>query len=353
MISLPGCTHSAESPYASSAQFSEDRFRNPQAIPENSLSTMGRILWRYITEKRAEAIPASPIPVEPLTRKQLLNDRDNQDALYRLGHSSILMTLNNRFWLIDPVFSDRASPFSWAGPERFHKPPVAIDNLPEITGVIISHDHYDHLDRQTIEHLKTQTERFFVPLGVGKHLEKWGVDEHRITELDWWQAFRHADVTITATPAQHFSGRGLTDSNRTLWASWVIQTEQSSVFYSGDSGYFDGFKEIGRRYGPFDLTIMENGAYDTMWQEVHMLPEQTLQAHTDVRGKALLPVHNSTFDLAFHDWHEPLNRLAALAEKKSIPLITPRIGQRVTLSNSHHYQKQWWLSPVTPETSGL
>ncbi|WP_220495548.1 MBL fold metallo-hydrolase [Oceanospirillum sediminis] len=336
------CTSAPVKDYAISQQFREGKFHNLKPMPVNDSGTMMRILWRYITEKRQEPVPVSPVPVHALTTQQLHQENNGLDALYRLGHSSLLLNLNKTFWLIDPVFGDRASPFNWIGPARFHKAPLTPDQLPEITGVIISHDHYDHLDQFTVQHLKDKVKHFIVPLGVGQHLMKWGVNEQKITELDWWQQTLINGVSVTATPSQHFSGRGLSDGNSTLWASWVIRSEQSSLFYSGDSGYFDGFQEIGQKFGPFDLTIMENGAYDKMWANVHMHPEETLQAHQDVQGKNLLPVHNSTFDLAFHDWHEPLNRLQILSEQASVTMVTPEIGQRMNISESAQYQSRWW-----------
>ena len=262
-------------------------------------------------------------------------------SLFRLGHSSFLLKAENKFWLIDPVFSDRASPFSFMGPKRFHQPPVTIDELPDIAGVIISHNHYDHLDKASIEKLANKVSQFIVPLGIGRDLAAWGVDSQRIIELDWWQSHSFANVNFIMTPAQHFSGRGLTDANKTLWGSWVIKTEQQSIFYSGDTGYFDGFKEIGEKYGPFDLTIIETGAYDKDWPDVHMTPEQSMQAHLDVKGVKMLPAHNGTFDLAFHAWYEPLERISALAKSAEVDLVTPIVGEPVQLTEAREFSS-WW-----------
>lgn len=306
---------------------------------------MVKILWRYLTEKRVDAKPVEPIPVQTLVSEQLVADNQNGVAIYRLGHSSLMLAAEGEFWLIDPVFSERASPVSWAGPKRFHKTPIALEDLPQIKGVLISHDHYDHLDKKTIKFLKSRVESFVVPLGVGNHLREWGVADSRIHELDWWDSISVGELELTATPSQHFSGRSLNDRNKTLWASWVIQAPGKKIYFSGDTGYFSGFKEIGERLGPFDLTIMENGAYNENWPMVHMSPEETFQAHQDVKGIAMLPVHNGTFDLAMHPWYEPLERLHALAYAKGVPMITPEMGQRVPLDNLEVAEgNRWWRS---------
>lgn len=297
------------------------------------------ILWRYITEKRVDPTPTKNIPVRELTTQQLNNL--SQDSVIRLGHSTIYMHLSGQKWLIDPVFSERASPFSFIGPKRFHQPPIALDDLPDLDGVIISHDHYDHLDEDTIKRLAKKVKTFIVPLGVDKYLVKWGVPKASIKALDWWQSISFDNVTVTATPTQHFSGRGLFDKDETLWASYVIQSESSSVYFSGDSGYFDGFKQIGEKYGPFDLTMIETGAYDRNWETIHMLPEESLQAHIDLKGKHLMPIHNGTFDLAFHGWREPFERISAAAAEKGVMLSTPIMGQIISI-NSVEPTQQWW-----------
>jgi len=200
------------------------------------------------------------------------------------------------------VFSERASPVQWAGPKRFHDSPLALADLPPIEGLILSHDHYDHLDQHTIETLRGQVQRYLVPLGVGARLRDIGVAPKRIEEFDWWQESHLNGIRVVATPASHFSGRIMLDHNKTLWASWVIESGPHRLFYSGDTGYFPGFRQIGAKYSPFDLALMENRGYDDGWPEVHMSPEDTVRAFTDVKGKLLYVVHNSTFDLSYHTW---------------------------------------------------
>ncbi len=340
MLTL-SCSHSPSQPdHDQSPQYRDGKFHNSSnAQPANSGALMNAI-WRYLFDKRQDPVPTAPVPLDTIDPQQLVADA-NQATLFRLGHSSSLLRLAGELWLLDPVFSERASPLSFVGPKRFHQPPITLDDLPALKAIIISHDHYDHLDKSTVLRLQHKVERFVVPLGVGNHLREWGIADSQITELDWWQSIEVGAVELVATPAQHFSGRGLTDGNKTLWASWVIRSQELSLFYSGDSGYFDGFKQIGERYGPFDLTLMENGAYDRNWSQIHMSPEQTLQAHIDLRGKALLPVHNSTFDLALHPWYEPLQRLDLLAAEHDVRLVTPRIGEAVPLQAIPQYQA-WW-----------
>ncbi len=304
------------------------------------------MMWDFLFNKPANTRPHAPIPVRKLTRAEL--DAAPDCSLYRLGHSTVLMKLRGQWWLTDPVFSLRASPVQWFGPKRFHAPPIAIDELPPIRGVILSHDHYDHLDHAAIMALAGKTELFLTPLGVGNRLVEWGVAKDKVRQFDWWQGVEVDGVHFTASPAQHFSGRGLRDGNRTLWASWVIDAGERRVFFSGDGGYFKGFAEIGRRFGPFDLTLMETGAYNVQWPYVHMQPEQTVQAHEDLRGRWLLPIHNGTFDLSMHPWFEPFERVLVLGDARNITIATPAMGERLAI-DAPHTGERWWREVVAQE----
>ncbi len=335
-------------------RYENGKYRNIDASVVQDMSNIGSILWRYITEKRVDPTPTTQVPVHQLDENALASQAHT--SLFRLGHSSILLNFSGEIWLTDPVFSERTSPVQWVGPKRFHPAPIELEQFSNIAGVVISHNHYDHLDKASIQALHHKVSHFLVPLGVGETLIDWGVPKSKIQELTWWQTVTVGKLTITATPTQHFSGRGLFDSDKSLWASWVFQTPETRIFFSGDSGYFDGFKQIGDKFGPFDITLMETGAYDKDWPDIHMHPAQSLQAHMDLRGKVLIPIHNSTFDLAMHPWYHPLEELTQLAQAKQQQVLTPIIGQAVNIQanaqianlNSYHY---WWRHMV-PSLNG-
>lgn len=257
------------------------------------------------------------------------------------GHATVLVELDGRRVLLDPLWSDRGSPAPGIGPKRLHPMPVALADLPPLDAIVISHDHYDHLDLPTIRALtRIQDAPLLVPLGVGAHLERWGVPDTRIIELDWNDSVDIAGLTLTATEARHFSGRMLR-RNGTLWSSWVIANERHRVFYSGDSGYFDGYAAIGERHGPFDATLMQVGAYNDAWPDIHMVPEDAVRAHLNLRGGLLIPVHWGTFNLAPHPWAEPVDRLWAEAKARDVRLVVPRPGERVEVAAPPALDP-WW-----------
>ena len=331
------------------ARFAKSPQYNPEACvfrnPPNPDAKPHRSTWdiwsRMVLEKKEGTVPVDPVPVRMLDRAALAAIDTTANHIVRLGHSSHLLKLRGKWWLIDPVFGERASPLSFAGPKRFHPPPVALEDVPPIEGLVLSHDHYDHLDVTTIEALKDRVQRYFVPLGIGQRLRDFGVPPDRIEEMDWWDERKWGDITVTAAPAQHFSGRTLSDRNRTLWASWSLRSGGERIYYSGDSGYFPGFKEIAARLGPIDIALMENGAYDSYWPTVHMTPEETVQAFQDLGARTLYLVHNSTFDLGFHPWREPLERVAAIAKQRGLALATPVIGEVLTLGKPRE-NVNWW-----------
>jgi len=315
-------------------------YRNHAPVQRAGLGKTLRIFWNMLFHKPRHTRPAGVIPVQPLSREQLLAAPNH--SVFRLGHSTVLLKMHDKFWVTDPVFAERASPVQWAGPKRFHQPPISLQELPPLEAVILSHDHYDHLDHQTVLRLAEKTRHFLTPLGVGDTLIKWGVAPEKVRQLDWWQGTEVDGIRFVATPSQHFSGRGLFDGNSTLWASWVMIDGDTRIFFSGDTGYFDGFKRIGEQYGPFDLTLMETGAYNVDWPDIHMQPEQSLQAHIDLKGRWLLPIHNGTFDLSMHAWYEPFDRILALAWERNVSIATPQMGEAFNLL-SPTPGGAWWL----------
>ncbi len=309
-------------------------------VMENSLKETVSILIDFI-KGNPNGRPKSVIPIEKLEITDF--PKDNQPKITWFGHSAFLLELDQKRLLIDPMFGKAPSPFPIFGIKRYSKDlPFKMEDLPPIDIVLISHDHYDHLDYGTIKKIKDKVKQFIVPLGVGSHLEKWGVNPAIIKELDWWDELEFAGLKFAAAPARHFSGRGLTDRDATLWCSWVIKSELFNIFFSGDSGYGPHFKEIGAKYGPFDLTLMECGQYDRRWEAIHMTPEETVQAQLDVKGKMLIPIHWGAFTLALHDWTDPIDRVTKAAQKESLAISTPRIGETVYIGSKDYPRNMWW-----------
>lgn len=299
---------------------------------------------RFATMKRfffGDAVTRPPAPL-PQEQPDLAAFAAAPFAAIWLGHSSFLLRVGGKTLLFDPVLSGYASPVPGVIP-RFQPPVLSAEQLPPVDAVVISHDHYDHLDMETIETLAKGSARFFVPLGVGAHLEGWGIARDRITELDWWQDAAVGAVQLTLTPAQHFSGRGISDRNATLWGSWVVRADGKRVFFSGDGGYDQHFAEIGKRLGPFDAVFLENGQYSEDWPNVHLLPRQGVRAFTELGGKRLIPVHWGMFDLSTHNWWDPIESITALAYEHALPLMTPKIGQLIDLDAAPKVVP-WWRS---------
>ncbi len=258
-----------------------------------------------------------------------------------INHSTVLIEIEGKRFLTDPIWSRRCSPWSFAGPERFFEVPLALEKLPPLDGIIISHDHYDHLDEATVRKLAPAGVMFYAPLGVGAYLEEWGVRNDRIAEFDWGDSVKIGNITLVSAPARHFSGRGFFGRDKTFWCSWVLIGENRRVFYSGDTGLFQGLKDIGDMYGPFDVTILEIGAYHPNWGQIHLGPENAVTAHELLGGKVLLPVHWGTFQLAFHAWSEPVETLVSAAGKKNMRLMLPKPGEPVSWPELE-INSRWW-----------
>lgn len=328
----------------SSPRFTDGRFHNtePLASPmaaqplSKRMSIMGEFFFG-----RDRRTPSGVIPVESPQPTWARAPETGLRATW-LGHSTVLLEIDGVRVLTDPVWGERVSPFSFAGPRRFHRAPVAIDELPELDVVIVSHDHYDHLDLPSIRALARRDVPFVTSLGVGAHLEAWGVAPKRITELDWWEEtlLPGSRLGITATPSRHFSGRG-NGSNRTAWSSFVLRTDRHRVFFSGDTGLTREFEDIGARFGPFDLVMLEVGAFHEAWGSIHLGPENALVAHRMLGGGPLLPVHWGTFDLGLHPWDEPAEVLVREASRTGAHLVMPRIGVAVEPSRSERIDP-WW-----------
>jgi len=287
-----------------------------------------------------ETVPESKLPLKAPYFTG--NTTDGELFFTWFGHSSLLIQMGGKNILFDPVFSNRSSPVQFAGPKRFTPPPCSIADLPEIDILIISHDHYDHLDKKTIKKLDSKVKKYVCPLGVERRLKKFGVDTDKITNMAWWEEIQLEGIDIACTPARHFSGRTLSDRFETLWASWVLSDGKYRIFESGDSGWDDHFQRIGAKYGSFDLVFIEAGQYDTRWPSVHMKPEESFEAVKAVEAKHAVPIHWGTFVLSRHPWDDSVQRMVKAADGSGIKIITPYIGETVPFSQIQDYQNRWY-----------
>lgn len=326
--------------YSGSPQFADGLFHNRIVSTSTPEGGTAAIAAEFATKGRSGR-PRRPVHL--VTPE--LPEQPSELAVTWLGHACVLLEVEGRWVLTDPVWSERVSPSRRVGPRRNHAAPLALSDLPALDAVLISHDHYDHLDTATIDTLvATQEAPFIVPLGVGVHLRQWGVPDERIVELDWEQAHDVAGLAFVCSEARHFSGRSL-GSNTTLWASWVIAGEEQRVFFGGDSGYSPAYARIGRQHGPFGLTILPIGAYDRRWPDVHMDPAEAVRAHGELDGDLLLPIHWATFDLAFHAWAAPAEWLLEAAAAATVDLVLPPPGLRFE-GGTKRPLEPWWRASV-------
>lgn len=332
-------TKKRKSIYARSPQYGNGKFANQiDTSWDTSFSSMISMMKDFFKgnpERRPEAsLPMASYAPGP--------NKEAAASVTWFGHSAFLLEIEGKTLLFDPMFGKAPTPFPVRNQRYSRELPFKIEELPVVDAVVLSHDHYDHLDYGSIIKLKDKVKNFIAPLGVGAHLQRWGVAPEIIQEHDWWDEFTFEGLQLSCTPARHFSGRSLTDRNATLWSSWVIIGEETKIFYSGDGGYDSHFKEIGKKYGPFDLTLMECGQYDARWAALHMLPEETVQAHQDVKGKLLVPVHWGAFTLSLHAWHDPVERAVKAAAEAGVDIATPKIGESITASADEHSKSAWW-----------
>lgn len=317
-------------------------FTNALARVDGPAFEMMRLWFFGGSEHRS---PDGPLPVEARSRADYASPPPTGLRVTWLGHSTLLLEIDGHRVLIDPVWGERASPFSFSGPRRWFAPPLPFAELPDVDLVVISHDHYDHLDHPTVKALLSRDVKWAVPLGIGAHLEGWGVPAEDVHELDWWESTEVGALQVTATPARHFSGRWIDDTNATLWSGWAFTGPAHRAYYSGDTALFPELAEIGRRLGPFDLTMIEVGAYSALWTDVHLGPEQAVRAHRLVRGDVLLPVHWGLFDLGLHGWTEPMERTLAAATREGVRVVAPRPGGQLepTLAATEaRAVVRWW-----------
>ncbi|MFD9872103.1 MBL fold metallo-hydrolase, partial [Streptomyces niveus] len=342
-----------------SPNFADGVFQNPEGTartrPSGSMVELSKVYLRK--EARARRAPASAIPVHRDTLADLAVRPASGLRLTWMGHSSVLAEIDGRRVLFDPVWGERCSPFSFAGPKRLHPVPVSLAALGPVDVVVISHDHYDHLDLPTIKGLASTDTVFAVPLGVGAHLEHWGVPASRLRELDWNETAEVAGISFTATPARHFCGRGLRNQQHTLWASWAVAGPEHRIYHSGDTGYFSGFRDIGAAHGPFDATMIQIGAYSEYWPDIHMTPAEGLRAHLDLQqgepSGVMLPIHWGTFNLAPHPWAEPGEGTVTAAAEAGVRIALPRPGESYepTLTDSIP-GTPWWRPVAVPPAGG-
>ncbi|MEM6801626.1 MAG: MBL fold metallo-hydrolase [Bacteroidota bacterium] len=326
--------------YEQSSNWDGKKFVNLETtVMEFSWGNLPEFIRKQLFDKEGRE-PDLSIPIQAFDKEAFLAPSDKMKAIW-YGHSALLLRIKGKTLLIDPMLGDNASPIAPFATKRFSEDSLAlIDQFPEIDLVLLTHDHYDHLDMKSILKLKDKTRAYYVAMGVGRHLSYWGIAAEKITEFDWWDKKSLEDIDITFTPSRHFSGRGLTDRAKSLWGGWVFKTENENLYFSGDGGYGAHFKEVGKRLGPFDFGWMECGQYNENWHQIHMYPEESVQAALDAGVKKATPVHWAGFALALHTWTDPVERFMAEAKKQQLNSVYPQIGEIISTSSTS--SDSWW-----------
>ncbi|MDB4270764.1 MBL fold metallo-hydrolase [bacterium] len=326
--------------YASSKHWDGTKFGNLEVTKMDiNFQNIPKLLYKQFCEKEGRA-PLSRLAVTAFDKEAFLKPSVQTKFIW-YGHSAVLLRMNGLTLFIDPMLGPNAAPIAPFPVKRFSDKTLnLIDELPQIDLLLLSHDHYDHLDFESIQKLKPKVKHYFVALGVARHLVKWGIPKNDITEFDWWANQRFKDIDISFTPTRHFSGRGLTDRAKSLWGGWTFKTSAENIWFSGDSGYGRHFKDIGAQLGPFDFAFMESGQYNENWHQIHMYPEESVQAALDAGVTKIMPVHWGGFTLAQHSWKDPVDRFVKEAERQNISVSHPILG------DIHSYQEnirqRWW-----------
>lgn len=326
--------------YEQSENWKEGAFQNLEKTEmDMSLGKIPAAIYKQLTKKGQK--PKANLPIIPFDKAAFLTPTEKAKFVW-YGHSVVLMNLNEKTILIDPMLGSDTTPIAPFDNKRFSKSSLdLIDDFPEIDLILLTHDHYDHLDYDSIQKLKHKTKKYFVALGLKRHLVKWGVDSELITEFDWWNDAMLEEIQITFTPTRHFSGRGLKDKAKCLWGGWVFKTEKENIWFSGDSGYGRHFKSVGERLGPFDFAFMECGQYNDDWRSIHMFPHESVQAALDAQVKKAMPVHWSGFALSYqHTWTEPAEEFVEFSKEQKLDYLLPQIGKLFTYSDT--IQDKWW-----------
>jgi L-ascorbate metabolism protein UlaG (beta-lactamase superfamily) len=323
-----------------SPQWKDGKFENPEPLMNDWWGSLAGLF-----EMSPHTSPSGALPIVQLNARSFASPPTSGLRVTWLGHSTMLVEIDGKRVLTDPIWSERSSPLSWIGPKRWFAPPIALDQLPPIDAVVVSHDHYDHMDYPTLAAMKDWQTTFVVPLGLAANLTYWGVPEERIVELDWWERTKVGDLEIVCTPARHASGRSLFDKDQTLWAGYALIGSKHRAYYSGDTGLFPAMRDIGERLGPFDVTMIETGQYHRAWPDWHIGPEQAVAAHRVLRGRVMLPVHWALLTLAYHGWTEPIERVLAEAGRSGVKVLTPKPGESVE-PDAPFTVSRWW--PTLP-----
>ena len=326
--------------YEQSENWKDGAFQNLEKTEMNmSLSKVPSMIYKQATKKGQK--PKTNLNIVPFNKTAFLTIADKAKFIW-YGHSVVLMNLNGKTILIDPMLGPDTTPMVPFDNKRFSKNSLdLIDDFPDIDLILLTHDHYDHLDFDSIQKLKHKTKKYFVALGLKRHLVRWGIEAESITEFDWWNEAILEDIQITFTPTRHFSGRGLTDRSKSIWGGWAFKTEKENIWFSGDSGYGEHFKTVGERLGPFDFAFMECGQYNNDWRLIHMFPDESVQAALDAQVKKAMSVHWSAFALSYqHKWTDPAEEFVKFSKEKKLDYILPTLGQLFTYSDT--ILEEWW-----------